>query len=164
MMSTINTYLMECHPPSHIVVGQSSIYLGEETVGSKQWYCLRVHVYHFVHSYISLMQNLLSICAGCSAAIIAAISILFIAGELRAETNDRQLGCELSFMHNHAITISVRHMRASTRWFGSISLSVSGNSPSAIPRLNHSAVRVEMLSKIVIRECLSEELETVEMV
>ena len=72
-----------------------------------------------------------------------AISILFNNGEHRAEANDCQLGCKLSFICNHAITISVRHLRASPRWLYSISLSVSVDSPSATPRLNHSAVRVE---------------------
>ena len=38
------------------------------------------------------------------------------------------------------------------------------DSPSAMPRLNHFAVRVDMLSKIVLRECVSEWLETIEIV
>ena len=93
-----------------------------------------------------------------------AISILFTDGELRAEANDCQLGCELSFICSHAITISVRHLRASPRWLDSISLSVSKNSPSAMPRLNQSAVRMEILSRIVLRERVSEWLETIEIV
>ena len=36
--------------------------------------------------------------------------------------------------------------------------------PSATPRLNHFAVRVDMLSKIVLRERSSEGLETIEIV
>ena len=59
-----------------------------------------------------------------SAAIIVAISNLPTDGELRAETNDHQLGCELSFFRSHAITISVRCLRASV-WLDSISLSVA---------------------------------------
>ena len=93
-----------------------------------------------------------------------AISILFTDGELRAEANDCQLGCELSFICSHAITISVRQLRASPRWLDSISLSVSEDSPSAMPRLNQSAVRVEILSRIVLRERVSEGLETIEIV
>ena len=62
-------------------------------------------------------------CDGCSVAIIVAISILFTNGEQRAEANDCQLGCGLSFICNHAITISVRHLRASFEWIHSISLS-----------------------------------------
>ena len=93
-----------------------------------------------------------------------AISILFTDGELRAEANDCQLGCELSFICSHAITISVRHLRASPRWLDSISLSVSGDSPSATPRLSQFAVRVEILSRIVLRERSSEWLETIEIV
>ena len=90
-----------------------------------------------------------------------AISILLINGELRAEANACQLGCELSFICSHAVTIPVRHLRASPRWLVSISLSVSGNSPSATPRLNQSAVKVDMLSKIVLKESFTEGLEIV---
>ena len=93
-----------------------------------------------------------------------AISILFTDGELRAEANDCQPGCELSFICSHVINISVRHLRASSRWLDSIFLSVSGDSPSAMPRLNQSAVRVEILSRIVLRERVSEWLETIEIV
>ena len=82
-------------------------------------------------------------------------------GELNAEANDCQLGCELSFICSHAIAVSVRHLRASFEWLFSISLSVSGNNPSATPRLNHSAVRVEILSKIVLRERFSGGLQTI---
>ena len=102
------------------------------------------------------IQLLSTVCNGCSAAIIVAILILFTNGEHRAEANDCQLGCELYF--NHAITISVRHLRASPRWLYSISLSVSGDSPSATPRLNHSAVRVEILSRAAFKEHCSERL------
>ena len=38
------------------------------------------------------------------------------------------------------------------------------DSPSATPRLNHFGVRVDMLSKIVLRERSSEGLETIEIV
>ena len=67
----------------------------------------------------------------------------------------------LSFICSHAITISVRHLCASFEWLFSISLSVSGNSPSATPRLNHFAVRVEILSKTVLREQFSGGLQTI---
>ena len=79
-------------------------------------------------------------------------------GEHRAEANDCQLGCELSFICNHAIIISVRHLRASFEWLYSISLSVPEDSPSATPRLNHSAVRVETLSRAPFKEHCSEGL------
>ena len=38
------------------------------------------------------------------------------------------------------------------------------DSPSATPRLNHFAVRVDMLSKIDLRERSSDGLETIKMV
>ena len=97
---------------------------------------------------------------GCPAAIIMAISFLLTNGDLSAEANDCQLGCELSFISNHAITISVRHLWVSFGWSDSIVFSVPEDSPSATPRLNHFAVRVDMLSKIVLRERSSEGLET----
>ena len=100
-------------------------------------------------------------CGGWSVAIIVAISILPTDGELSAEASDCQLGCALSFICSHAITISVRHLCASFEWLFSISLSVSGNSPSATPRLNHFAVRVEILSKTVLREQFSGGLQTI---
>ena len=81
-----------------------------------------------------------------------AISILFTDGELIAEANDCQLGCELSFICNHAITVSVRHLSASFGWLHSIVSSVSQDSPSATPSLNHFAVRVEILSKTLRRQ------------
>ena len=101
---------------------------------------------------------------GCSAAIITAISFLSTDGDSSAETNDCQLGCELSFIRNHAITIFVRQLHASFEWLDSIVSSVPEDSPSAMPRLNHFAVRVDMLSKIVLRERSSEGLETIEIV
>ena len=41
---------------------------------------------------------------------------------------------------------------------------MSEDSPSATPRLNHFAVRVDMLSKIVLRERSSEGFETIEII
>ena len=92
---------------------------------------------------------------GCSVAIIVAISILPTDGELSAEVNDCQLGCTLSFICSHAITISVRHLCASLEWLDSIVFSVPWDSPSATPSLNQSAARMEILSKIILRECSS---------
>ena len=86
------------------------------------------------------------------------MSTLFTNGDSSARTNLRQVGCEL--FRNHAISISVRHLGASLGYSDSIVFSVLYDSPSATPRLNQSAATVEMLSKMVFKECSSEELET----
>ena len=90
-------------------------------------------------------------------AIIVAMSTL--SSELSAEAKACQLGFEL--FCNHVVIISVWHLRAFLGWLCSIISSVSWESLSAKPRWNHFAARVEMLSKIVLRESLSKGLEAI---
>ena len=68
------------------------------------------------------------------------------------------------FACSHGLTVSVTHPSGSLEWLDFICVSVPEDSPSATPRLNHSAVRVEIVSKIVLRESSAEGLETIEIV
>ena len=88
----------------------------------KIWYVVKSHeqgkFIKILFSQISIeiqSNSYNSNCGGWSVAIIVAISILPTDGELSAEASDCQLGCALSFICSHAITISVRHLWVSPR-------------------------------------------------